>query len=390
MSKKIGAFFTIIFALSLIFGAFAVDKYNEYVEYKKINEDRITQQEQTAFENQLGTKTFYYYNNLDNEQKQTYIMIYSMLENFTDSRRLEITKDDLNQIFMAVLYDNTQFFYVDIKYNYVDYETYIDFRPIYRFKREQAVQMSEKLNDKINAILKKAEAFTTDYEKELYFHDTICNVTVYDKETYGNLGDTAYSTLIDGKAICEGYSRAMQMLLDGSGINNYLVVGDGVNDEGAEPHMWNVVEIDGAKYHLDVTWDDTGNEERKGYLYFNVTDKFISQDHINIKPVANNCNQMSANYFVVNNLYVENFKSFANFVTPVANALKNGENVVEILFANEKAFSEAMTSMKNNNYSFFDFIGDAVRKSGKKLRKDEIEYYTVDGQYYLCLVFKEG
>lgn len=390
MNKKIGAIFAIVFAIFMIFGVLLEDKYDEFIDRKKINDDRITQQEQINFESQLSTKTFYYYNNIDAEQKQIYIMIFSMFENFTDSRRLEINQDELNEIFMAVLYDNSEFFWVDIKYNYVDYGTSVDFMPIYRFEREKAIEMSEKLNDEVNGILKYADTLATDYEKELYFHNYVCDATVYSEETFGNLGDTAYSSLIDGKAICEGYSRAMQMLLDKAGIYNYLVVGDGVSDDGTEPHMWNIVKINGENYHLDATWNDTGNEDKVGYLYFNVNDAFISNDHLNIKPTNNNCTQIAANYFMMNGLFVDDFKDFDSLVNPVANALKNGSNTVEILFADENQFSKAMSSMKNDNYAFFDFVGDAVKKSGRKLQKYEIEYYTLDGYNYLCLVFKEG
>lgn len=390
MNKKTGLIFAIIFVVVMLFGITLKDEFNEYIDSKNIEDDSITQQEQINFESQLGTKSFYYYNTLDDVQKQTYIMIFSMFENFTDSRRLEVNQDELNEIFMSVLYDNSEFFWVDIKYNYVDYGTSIEFMPIYRFKREKALEMSEKLNNEINGVLKSADTLATDYEKELYFHNYVCDATVYSEETFGKLGDTAYSSLIDGKAICEGYSRAMQLLLDRAGIYNYLVVGDGVSDDGTEPHMWNIVKIDGENYHLDATWNDTGNEDKVGYLYFNVNDAFISIDHLNIKPANNNCTQMSANYFVTNGLYVDDFKNFAGLVTPVANALKTGDNMVEILFSDEKQLSKAMKSLENNNYEFFDFVGDAVTKSGRKLQKNEIEYYTLDGYDYLCLVFKEG
>lgn len=390
MNKKIGLIFALIFSVVMIFGITLKDEFDEFIDRKNIEDDSITQQEQINFESQLGTKSFYYYNTLDDVQKQTYIMIFSMFENFTDSRRLEVNQDELNEIFMSVLYDNSEFFWVDIKYNYVDYGTSVEFMPIYRFEREKALEMSEKLNDEINGVLKSADTLATDYEKELYFHNYVCDATVYSEETFGNLGDTAYSSLIDGKAICEGYSRAMQMLLDRAGIYNYLVVGDGVSDDGTEPHMWNIVKIDGENYHLDATWDDTGNEDKVGYLYFNVNDDFISNDHLNIKPANNNCIEMSDNYFVTNGLYVDDFKNFAGLVTPVANALKTGDNMVEILFSDEKQLSKAMKSLENNNYEFFDFVGDVVTKSGRKLQKNEIEYYTLDGYDYLCLVFKEG
>lgn len=317
-------------------------------------------------------------------------MLHSMFNNFTESRRLEITESERKDVFVAVLYDNSELFWVDIKYNFIDYGNSIEFKPDYRVEREQACKMSGILNNKIDEIVISAETLATDYEKELYFHDYVCEVTTYAEETFGEMGDTAYSALIDGKAICEGYSRAIQMLLDKASIPNYLVVGDGETEDGTEAHMWNIVEIDGKKYHLDATWNDTGTEDAVGYLYFNVNDELISRDHFNLVPAGNNCTDLSANYFVMNNLYIETFSNFNSLVSPVAQALKDGDNTVEILFGDENELKKAVKKLEKNNYEFFDFVSDAVELSGKNMQKDEIEYYTIDECNYFCLIFKEG
>lgn len=387
MKRKISIIIAILFAVLMIFGGVFVARFEEFIDWKQIHDDKLTEQEQIDFENQLSTKTFYYYNSLDDKQQQAYIMMYSMFNNFTESRCLEITEEELKDIFTAVLYDNSEIFWVDIKYNFIDYGTSIEFMPDYRVNSVEAQNMSAVLNSEIDKIVKSAENLATDFEKELYFHDYVCDVTTY---TEGDMDDTAYSALINGNAICEGYSRAMQMLLDRAKIKNYLVVGDGKSEDGTEPHMWNIVEIDGENYHLDATWNDAGTENTIGYLYFNVTDDYISRDHLNIEPANNNCTELYANYFVMNNLYLENFENFDALVSPVAKALKNGDNTVEILFADENELKKALKELENNNYEFFDFVGDTVRESGKALQSDEIEYYTLDGYNYLCLMFKEG
>lgn len=55
--------------------------------------------------------------------------------------------------------------------------------------------------------------------------------------------------------VCEGYARAFKVLCDQAGIPCVLVDGFAYGDpDGA--HMWNYVEIDGAWYAVDVTWND--------------------------------------------------------------------------------------------------------------------------------------
>ncbi len=61
--------------------------------------------------------------------------------------------------------------------------------------------------------------------------------------------------------VCYGYATALKVLLDRAGVNNAFVEGTAYNDKNlpyGERHAWNYVEIDGAWYALDPTWDDPG------------------------------------------------------------------------------------------------------------------------------------
>lgn len=116
------------------------------------------------------------------------------------------------------------------------------------------------VNNKVEEIYNKLITDNmTDYEKIKVIHDYIINNTVYDQEranevTSGNVTDynyssnTAYGALIQGKAICGGYTDAMALFLDKFGIKNYKI--------SSEQHIWNYVYIDGSWKHLDLTWDD--------------------------------------------------------------------------------------------------------------------------------------
>jgi transglutaminase/protease-like cytokinesis protein 3 len=58
----------------------------------------------------------------------------------------------------------------------------------------------------------------------------------------------AYGPLIQGYAICGGYTDAMAIFLNKMGIKNYRIM--------TGNHTWNYVYLDGKWYHLDLTWDD--------------------------------------------------------------------------------------------------------------------------------------
>ena len=53
-------------------------------------------------------------------------------------------------------------------------------------------------------------------------------------------------------------------------------------------HAWNLVQLDGEYYAMDVTWDDPlgSPPERYKYDYFNLTDQAMSADHVRLEISA--------------------------------------------------------------------------------------------------------
>ena len=121
-------------------------------------------------------------------------------------------------------------------------------------------------NEEINSIENKISSFEKEYiksgmntkDKIKAFHDYLINNSVYDKKRAnaiesGNDSNTnnshkATGPLIDGIALCSGYSDAMKIYLDKLGIPNYKISNSN--------HIWNLVYLDGQWLHLDLTWDD--------------------------------------------------------------------------------------------------------------------------------------
>lgn len=113
----------------------------------------------------------------------------------------------------------------------------------------------------------------TDYQKILYVHDEICNIATYDYRTsWGRDNNrSAFDILAEGKAVCSGYSLLFQRVMEGLGIECRYVMG--YDEEGAR-HAWNLVFIDGAWYHMDVTYDDPDSGIM--YWYFLVGSKQVA------------------------------------------------------------------------------------------------------------------
>ena len=95
--------------------------------------------------------------------------------------------------------------------------------------------------------------------------------------------DTAYGGLVNGKALCEGYSRAFKAVMDRLGIPCVVVLGSARSnvtlldmEQGYRSHAWNAVKADGLWYGVDVTWNSTTGKTEK---YLLVGNDFLSQTH---------------------------------------------------------------------------------------------------------------
>lgn len=113
------------------------------------------------------------------------------------------------------------------------------------------------------------------YENELAIHDYLVSNVEYggtEEDAY-----SAYDALIKGRAVCSGYTESFKTLLDMLGIENRVVSGTG----NGEPHSWNMVQLDGEWYHVDVTWDDPINGDGSiSHSYFNVPSSEMALDHV--------------------------------------------------------------------------------------------------------------
>lgn len=116
----------------------------------------------------------------------------------------------------------------------------------------------------VAAIVKEAKKETSAAAQLRYAHDWLTgnnryNTSVSETDTETNSAPWSAVSALDAKLspVCEGYSRAFKLICDALEIPCILVSGTGTNNQNeAEAHMWNYVELDGAWYAVDVTWDD--------------------------------------------------------------------------------------------------------------------------------------
>lgn len=91
-----------------------------------------------------------------------------------------------------------------------------------------------------------------EYERARAYYVWLCNSCAYDSKAASDssLSHLAYSALVDGYAVCDGYTGAYNLLLRLEGIECTALMN--------EEHIWTVATLDGKSYHIDTTWGDRG------------------------------------------------------------------------------------------------------------------------------------
>lgn len=226
----------------------------------------------------------------------------------TEHSKYKINSDELSVVYQIFHADYPEYFWVKNGYSLSEVES-----------TKSVVSVFPEYNDFINGNLKDAKtAFEnkvnqiiqglngkSDYEKSLILHDRLANNTDY---IFTKNDQNAYGALVEGKAVCAGYSKAYQYLLQKVGIPAWCVIGESNNPitGNKEPHEWNLVSLDGKWYYTDVTWDDQG--DYLFYAYLNITTNQMKENHTVTKfqEYLPNATTTDANYFVKNNLIYSN------------------------------------------------------------------------------------
>lgn len=109
----------------------------------------------------------------------------------------------------------------------------------------------------IDEYLNAVSGETSAYMAAFAIHDRIIEQIDYARDSEGYPVTEAWAHGVSGvftrgAAVCEGYAKAFSLLLNACGINNVFVTGV----SKGEGHAWNMVELDGAWYWYDLTWDD--------------------------------------------------------------------------------------------------------------------------------------
>lgn len=189
-----------------------------------------------------------------------------------------IEEAELHLIISAFTFDHPEIFWIDNSFSYYSTAGTTYLRLTSNMNAQQVTEGAKKMYAELREIFSAMPGNLSEFDRELFIHDRFIERCVYADEALRAQNNpeiyTSYGAIVDSVAVCEGYSRAMQLMLSLVGIENYYVYGRG----NSELHMWNSVRLGDNWYFLDATWNDKGNKG-SAHNYFNITTEQLLKDH---------------------------------------------------------------------------------------------------------------
>ncbi len=260
----------------------------------------------------------YYYNHLSAQEKEIYAVLYKGVTELQKEiyHPSAVSQETVHRIFDAVTHDNPYLYYFNQTHLEFALSEYgIVLRPQYFCTQDQISTYNGRIQECVNQIVCDLDLLKcSELEKEKRVHDYMCKNISYDHDALHtskvNRIVAAHSIIgvfAKQRAVCEGIAKATKLLLNTVDIGCIVVSGKASLFQRSE-HAWNIVNINGEAYQLDVTWD-MANSKKYGinYDYFNLTDVAMSKDHFDFQGVPL-CNSETANYFTMNNLYFSDMR----------------------------------------------------------------------------------
>ena len=282
------------------------------------------------FGNVAADNSGYYYSRLTDEQKKIYVALQTGIRGCSKRIKLPMRPaNELSLIYHAVLADNPMFFYATgFQWQTDNYKQKNTIIPNYEYSRAD-------INTYTNAIYEHFRMYDAvkgkgDREKEQFVHD-YCS----ENFAYGDMGSVSHTVLglvLHKTAVCEGIANYVKVALEYLGVSSLVVSGKAQSPlyyDKMENHAWNIVKVDGATYHLDLTFDMTIKDKLTRYDYFNLCDDDIRKDHVIVSDVPK-CVTAGKDYYTFNDMAAQGKKGLENYIT---RKVKSGEKTIIVKLA---------------------------------------------------------
>lgn len=318
--------------------------------------------------------------------------LYSMNRIYLES---PLSEKEIRVTLSAFKNDHPEVFWLSNQFSYIP----SNMTEVQLYSDISSKEIEKKRDDLITAInffINKIPAGLSEFERELEIHNLLLNTCSYNESVESTSDDwrpfSIYGALVEGSAVCEGYSRAMQYLLSIFGIECNTINGLAQDN----PHQWNVVKIDGMWYHLDATWNDT-TENSIYYDYFNVSKDVINNDHeiaaafpdLSYSQICGDsenepclfnvfipeCTSEQANFYTRNSVLFDgiNENCTSRVEAQIQSCIDCGGKTVYLMIDNSIDYNEAINMLfYDQPFQFFVYIADINEHNGGVINEEAV------------------
>ena len=223
----------------------------------------------------------YYYSRMSRPMQEAYHALVTGMADVQSAIRIpRFGGEDLSTLFFQLRLDHPELFYAvgfscRAAYNAETWE----FVPDYMFPKPKVREHQRALKARVERLTRPMQGMTPP-EQERYIHDFILDNVRYDKleKPYSH---EVIGPLTNGVGVCEGIAKTVKLLCDAVGLPCVIAISDRDRANGEKYlHAWNIITLNGKRYHLDATFDNTLSKNGvRRYDYYNLDDKRIFRDH---------------------------------------------------------------------------------------------------------------
>lgn len=231
----------------------------------------------------------------------------------------------------------------------------------YNLDRQTILRTNQEIEDSIMEIADQLESIDPSYETVKAVYDYMIDNCTYDEL---NLDQSLCSVMLEKSGVCASFSKAFEFIMQCLGIPCTVVYGRLTQSEGmlntTLGHEWNLVQINGQWYHVDVTSGIAVSAEDgiPDYRFLCTTTEEILKTHTIENPVPiPECNSTDLEFYNYFGLSVETYSREA-VAQCMLRAIDLGYGPV-VKFTNYHAFSDAIDDLFKNQ-GIFQAIEDAT------------------------------
>lgn len=323
-------------------------------EIRKLREQKVQQTDEDQYQE-------YYFKLLSEDEQRIYRqMLNGIRERQNEFYLTSADEDVISKVYHALLKDHPELFWVHNReevyttsYKGTDY---CRFSPGYTYTEQEISEILTEMQNAVNEVNAEITQNASDYDKVKMIYTYLIDHTEYEaSDDDQNIAGVFWKK----KAVCAGYARAVQYLLEQLGIPCIYVEGSARDSD--EGHAWNIVKINGQYYYVDATNGDQPSfleggavqlEEHKTVIYDYLCP--FPQEYEQVYTASNEfpvpeCMASDLNFYVLNQACFDTYdeQQIYDFCRM---RLDNGAAVVRFKFTSQDAFDSAYRQWIQDGY----------------------------------------